>query len=227
MKMEQKEYKTYRQLLSKLRARGMVISKGSQGSRAMRILEQENYYNVINGYKALFLEREATDIVDEKYKEGTTFDEVYALYCFDRELRNIYLRYLLKIENSLKTVISHEFSSVYGHDNYLKLENFQSTASVDLADLNYIAKKNKLKLPEDMKRVQQISAEENAEAVTKLIGDIHQEIARQMNKHHQVVTHYMTQHGYIPLWVLVNVLTFGKITNFYLNMKNLKNSYTL
>ena len=35
-----------------------------------------------------------------------------------------------------------------------------------------------------------------------------------MSKHHQVVTHYMTEHGYIPLWVLVNVLTFGKIENF-------------
>lgn len=37
--------------------------------------------------------------------------------------------------------------------------------------------------------------------------------------YHQVVTHYMTHHGYIPLWVLVNVLTFGKITNFYFIMK--------
>ena len=217
--MEQKTYNTYRQLLRKLRSRGMVINKGSQGSRAMRILEEENYYNVINGYKSLFLEREATDTVDEKYKDGTTFDEVYALYCFDREVRNIYLKYLLKLENSLKTVISHEFSSIYGHDNYLKLENFQSTAFTDPADLSYVAKRNNLKLPMDLKRVQQISAEENAEAVTKLIGDIHQEIARQMNKHHQVVTHYMTQHGYIPLWVLVNVLTFGKITNFYLNFQ--------
>lgn len=218
--MEQKTYKTYRQLLNKLRSRGMVINKGSQGSRVMRILEQENYYNVINGYKALFLEREATATVDEKYKDGTTFDEEYALYCFDREVRNTYLKFLLKIENSLKTVISHEFSSIYGHDNYLKLANFQSTASTDPGDLNYIAKKNNLKLPGDLRRVQQISAEENAAAVTKLIGDIHQEIARQMNKHHQVVTHYMTQHGYIPLWVLVNVLTFGKITNFYLHMKS-------
>lgn len=217
--MEQKEYKTYRQLLSKLRARGMIINKGSQGSRVMRILEQENYYNVINGYKSLFLERESTELDDEQYKEGTTFDEVYALYCFDREVRNIYLKYLLKIENSLKTVISHEFSSKYGHDNYLTLSNFQSTAFTDMADLKHIAKKNNLELPKDMKRAQQISAEENVAAVTKLIGDIHQEIARQMNKHHQVVTHYMTQHGYIPLWVLVNVLTFGKITNFYLYMK--------
>ena len=40
-----------------------------------------------------------------------------------------------------------------------------------------------------------------------------------MSKHHQVVTHYMTEHGYIPLWVLVNVLTFGKIEYFFKNMK--------
>lgn len=40
-----------------------------------------------------------------------------------------------------------------------------------------------------------------------------------MSKHHQVVTLYMTEHGYIPLWVLVNLLTFGKIENFYKNMK--------
>lgn len=218
--MEKKEYKTYRQLVAKLRSRGMIIGKGSQGSRVMRVLEQENYYNVINGYKELFLERSAGETSDEVYKQGTTFDEVYALYCFDREVRAIYLKYLLKLENSLKTVISHEFSAIYGHDNYLKMENFQSTASTDQGELNYIAKKNKLQLPVDLQKVQKISAEENTEAVIKLIGDIHQELARQMSKHHQVVTHYMTDHGYIPLWVLVNVLTFGKMTNFYLHMKD-------
>lgn len=167
----------------------MVIGKGSQGSRVMRILERENYYNVINGYKELFLASKATPTADEVYKTGTTFDEVYALYQFDRELRNIYLKYLLRLENTFKTVIAHEFSAKYGHDNYLKIENFD------------------------------ISNERDISSSIKLIGDIQQEIARQMSKHHQVVTHYMTEHGYIPLWVLVNVLTFGKIENFYKNMK--------
>ena len=187
--MADKEYKSYRQQLNILRSRGMTIGKGSQGSRVMRILERENYYNVINGYKELFLESKAVDDVEETYKAGTTFDEVYALYNFDRELRNIYLKYLLKLENTFKTVIAHEFSAKYGHDNYLKIENFDN------------------------------SEEKNISSSIKLIGDIQQEIARQMSKHHQVVTHYMTEHGYIPLWVLVNVLTFGKIENFYKNMK--------
>lgn len=84
--MADKSYKSYRQQLNILRSRGMVIGKGSQGSRVMRILERENYYNVINGYKELFLDVKATPNTDETYKTGTTFNEVYALYNFDREL---------------------------------------------------------------------------------------------------------------------------------------------
>ncbi|MCD8036981.1 MAG: Abi family protein [Clostridiales bacterium] len=187
--MAEKVYKSYQEQLSILRSRGMVIDEGSQESRAMDILERENYYNVINGYKELFLEHTETSTSDEQYKAGTTFDEVYALYSFDRELRNIYLKYLLKIENRFKTVIAHEFSEKYGHDNYLKIDSFDTTD------------------------------EKSISSSIRLIGEIQQEIARQMGKHHQVVTHYMTEHGYIPLWVLVNVLTFGKIENFYKCMK--------
>lgn len=217
--MAEKEYKTYRQLLSILRSRGMVIEKGSSGSRVMRILERENYYNVINGYKSLFLLTPQTTQMDEKYKPGTTFNEVYSLYCFDRDLRNIYLKYLLKIENMFKTIISHEFSAKYGYDNYLKSENFQVSASIDTNHLKWIAKRRNFSYPKDLTEIKQASMEENISSVIKLIGDIQQEIARQLSKHHQVVTHYMTQHGYLPLWVLVDVLTFGKITNFYNNMK--------
>lgn len=216
--MADKEYKTYRQLLTILRSRGMVIGKGSQGSRVMRVLEKENYYNVINGYKDLFLDSTSTPAA-EKYKAGTTFDEVYGLYNFDREVRHIYLKYLLKVENAFKTVLAHEFSAQYGHDNYLKLENFYTGPSTDNNVLRRIANANRLDMHADLPQIQHLSAEENIGTIIKLMGDIQQEIARQMSKHHQVVTHYMSEYGYIPLWVLVNVLTFGKITNFYKAMK--------
>ena len=216
--MSGKEYKTYRQLITILRSRGMDIEKGFQGSRVMRILEKENYYNVINGYKDLFLDPGSASTV-EKYKTGTTFDEVYALYNFDREVRHIYLKYLLKVENSFKTVLAHEFSALYGHDNYLKLKNFYTGPSSDKNVLKKIANANHLDITVDLVQIQHLSSEENIGSVTKLIGDIQQEIARQMSKHHQVVTHYMSEYGYIPLWVLVNVLTFGKITTFYKLMK--------
>lgn len=128
MSKEHTASNAHRQQINILRSRGMTIEKDSQGSRVMHILERENYYNVINGYKELFLASKATATADEVYKAGTAFDEAYALYNFDRELRNIYLKYLLKLENTFKTVIAHKFSAKYGHDSYLKIKNYAKTS---------------------------------------------------------------------------------------------------
>ena len=65
-----KIFSTTNKQLRQLRARGMVISNGS---RAKRIIEMENYYNLINGYKGLFLDRSYTG-PDEAYLPGTSFE---------------------------------------------------------------------------------------------------------------------------------------------------------
>ena len=131
-----------------LRSRGLQIS----GSYEKQILERENYYNLINGYKSLFLEKTYQG-QGEKYRAGAMFREVYALFLFDRELRSLFLRYILEIENNVRSVIAHDFAKKYGHDNYLRINNFdKSHANLsDIADLisilqreiaNQIRKKN-------------------------------------------------------------------------------------
>ena len=45
-----KEYKTFNQQLTILRNRGLIVPTDG---KPKRFLEQENYYNVINGYKIL------------------------------------------------------------------------------------------------------------------------------------------------------------------------------
>lgn len=52
-----KPFRTHRQQLAILRGRGLTIDNGS---KAMRILELENYYGVINGYKDFFLQTDQT-----------------------------------------------------------------------------------------------------------------------------------------------------------------------
>ena len=119
-----KPFKTYRQQLKILRNRGLKIGNGS---RAIRILSSENYYSLINGYKDLFLETDKSGkpISPEKYKSGSTFEEIYQLYCFDRDLRNVLIEYLLKFEKSIKTKIAYRFSEKYGQPNtYLQMSNF-------------------------------------------------------------------------------------------------------
>ena len=121
-----KEYKTFNQQLSILRNRGLIVP--TDGS-PKRFLEKENYYNVINGYKDVFLmkDSEGNVVNPEKYLPNTHFNELKALFLFDRELRMLFLKYILIFENSFKTVISHEFSRKYKKPNsFLEIENFVS-----------------------------------------------------------------------------------------------------
>ncbi len=119
-----KEHKTFNQQLTILRNRGVVVPTNG---KPKRFLEQENYYNVINGYKDLFLVKGSNNlpVEPELYQEGTHFNELKALFLFDRELRILLLKYLLIFENSIKTTVAYEFSKKYSRKNaYLDIANF-------------------------------------------------------------------------------------------------------
>ena len=119
-----KEHKTFNQQLTILRNRGVVVPTNG---KPKRFLEQENYYNVINGYKDLFLVkgRNNQPVEPEIYQKGTHFNELKALFLFDRELRILLLKYLLIFENSIKTTVAYEFSKKYPRKNaYLDIANF-------------------------------------------------------------------------------------------------------
>ncbi len=119
-----KKYKTFNQQLVILRKRGLIVPKDG---RPKRFLEQENYYNVINGYKDLFLQKDYSGnlLEPEIYLQNAHFNELKALFIFDRELRILFLKYILIFENSFKTVISHEFSKKHPKPNsYLEIKNY-------------------------------------------------------------------------------------------------------
>lgn len=175
--------------LRTLQNRGLTISNGK---RAKHIIEMENYYNLINGYKSLFLDKTYTG-EDEKYLPGTKFEEIYALYLFDRELRNLFIRYILEIENNIKSVLAHDFSGKYGHDNYMKISNFDTS----------------------VKKWEKKTTAQKVGEVSELISRLQHEISRQLSKNNAMISHYMLEYGYVPLWVLVNTLTLGTISTFY------------
>lgn len=119
-----KEYKTFNQQLKILRQRGLQVPTDG---KPKKFLEQENYYNVINGYKDLFLQKDenGNPITPERYLDDTHFDELKFLFLFDRQLRILFLKYILIFENSFKTVLSHEFSRNYKKPNsYLEIKNY-------------------------------------------------------------------------------------------------------
>lgn len=189
--MLEKIFKTYSEQLEILKNRNMIIS---DENKAIEILKKENYYSLINGYKDLFVDIPAPN---EKYKNGTDFFEIHALYTFDRNLRNMLISKILIFENHFKTSISYQFSKKYTHSNYLKLENFE----------NINTYKTNGKLERD-----------NLKDISSLIANISSEISKQIRKK-DFISHYIDNHGYIPLWVVVNILTFGTMVKFYKLMK--------
>lgn len=118
--MDEKFFRDTRTQLGILKSRGITIKNKRF---AKQLLRNVNYYNLINGYKEPFLQRKTPY---EQYIAGTTLDEIYALYDFDRKLRILTLEYILEIEKQAKSLISYCFSKVHGHKNYLKLENFDT-----------------------------------------------------------------------------------------------------
>ena len=180
--MSEKPFKTYDELIDILRSRGISITTPEEKKYAITVLSQEGYYNLINGYSKLFW-----DTSTNSYKEGVTLHEIHALYQFDRVLRDIFFRYILRIETHVKNLIAHSFSEKYGHNNYLLYANFNT---------NFRDAKSK---------------------ITALIAEIQRQISGRTND--PSISHYLNTYGYIPLWVLNNILTFGTISKFYSLMK--------
>ena len=55
--------------------------------------------------------------------------------------------------------------------------------------------------------------------IEKFIKDIQLEIKYQYKNSNEMIVHYLDNYKYIPLWVLVRILSFGKISKFYSLMK--------
>ena len=175
--MNKKEFKTLDEQLGIFKSKGLTINDEEE---ARDILLKENYF-FINGYRRVLM----VSSKEKKFVKGATFDELYAIFMFDRELRNILFKNLLIIENNIKSIISYKLSVKYGYKekNYLKESNFTTD--------------NK-----DKRRV--------SDVINKMKRQI-----RVNSQNHSATLHYITNYGYIPLWVLVKVLSFGLINELY------------
>ncbi|MBQ9011701.1 MAG: Abi family protein [Bacilli bacterium] len=170
-----KIFKTIDEQITILRHKGLTID---DPEKTKNILLRENYF-FISGYRHLFTSQK------DKFLEGTTFEELYATFIFDRKLRNIFFKNILIVENNIKSIISYQLSKKYGFrdKDYLNPQNFQE---------------DKL--------------------ASRQVKDVLNKVKRQVSvngRQHTATMHYIDNYGYIPMWVLVKVLSFGIMSEFY------------
>ena len=105
--LRKKPFLDYEHQILLLEKKGLIIQ---DKERVIEILTKTSYYGLINGYKAMF-----KDPNTNKYKEGTSFEDIYALYLFDEQLREVILKYILIFEKAIKSSLSYHFSALYGN----------------------------------------------------------------------------------------------------------------
>lgn len=170
--MKKKEYKSNEELIEHLISNGVIIKNKE---KALNNIEKYTYYSIVNTYKEVFKN-------DGKYYSNVTFEEIYSLYDFDKNLKSIFLKYTLEIEQFVKSLISNVVSEKYGIEDYLKYSCFDQNA--------------------------------NKDSIDKMIMSINEEIDKNCGKH-AAISHYKNTYGFIPLFVLVKIMTMGQISRYY------------
>ena len=132
-----KEFKTIEEQMEILRSRGLLIPDEDQ---AGEFLLHNNYYR-ISGY-SLTLRK------NDRFSEGTTFQNIIDIYNFDHQLRHILLTYIETIEVSFKSVYAYEFTKIYGPAGYLNGSNFTNAGQYS-STLKKTEKQKQLRLPHE------------------------------------------------------------------------------
>ena len=116
-----REFKTIDEQIEILKSKGL---KFKNENIAKQILLRENYYYLTEEYENVFMDLKKSTKNKDVYMPETYFEELYAIYDLDRELRNLIFDYINLIETHVKSYVSYVFSKKYGAENYLKRENF-------------------------------------------------------------------------------------------------------
>ena len=127
---------------------------------------------------------------DRMFLNNTNFREIYALFNFDRQIRSIIFKNLLIIENNLKSIFSYQLSRKYGY-----------------REKDYLNPKNFT----------------NLSSKSKQVNDLLKKMKRQIRVNggqHSATMHYISNYGYIPLWIVVKVLSFGIISEMFTILKS-------
>lgn len=173
---QQKIFSTFSEQIEWLQEEKHLII--SDKAYAEDILKRIGYFPLMGGYKHLF-----RIPLTKKYKDGTTFEEIVALYEFDSELRELFFKYLLQIERHLRSLMSYYFCEKYGEAQsaYLDINNFCNTRRT-------------------------------YKTVSRLIATLQRAMT---TTDYVYINYYRNTYGNIPLWVLINVLTFGNLSKMY------------
>jgi abortive infection bacteriophage resistance protein len=101
-----KPFLPYAAQLALLKSRGM---KFADENKALHLLENISYHRFSGYWYPLLADKQ-----NHIFKSDATFEKAFSLYCFDRELRQLMISELEKIEVAVRTKMAYLLSTAHG-----------------------------------------------------------------------------------------------------------------
>ncbi|MGC7930556.1 Abi family protein [Lysinibacillus sp. VIII_CA] len=170
--------------VKKLIDRGLIIESLEE---TKRILLKTTYYDVINGYKDIFLVEKSNDDEEDKFLPNTKFNDLLILYKLDKNIRNFIFNSVLEVECNFYSALSYCISEKYGekYEVYLNKDNYKAG------------------------KIQAYNKKSERE---NLLWKINKKIR---DAEEQPLKYYIKKYGNVPPWILVKSLTFGELLVLY------------
>lgn len=102
-----KPFLTYEQQLEKLAFEKRLVI--DDPVKATALLKDIGYFSLVGGYKTPFI-----NPMTRIYLNGTTIEDIYALYSFDSDLRELAFKYICIVERKIRQLISYSFCKAHG-----------------------------------------------------------------------------------------------------------------
>ncbi len=188
------EWKSYADQLQILKDRGLQVA---DDARAQTDLERIGYY-CLSGYWYPFRKLKAQPVGlsfrEDQFIAGSQFDDAVALYVFDKNLRLMALDALERIERAIRVDVAHllgERDCFAQHEPSLFHGNFSRRI------ISYGFHRGKTEHQVWLER--------------------YDNLVRQ-NRRQPFVTHNLTKHQKLPIWVAIEILDFGALSRLFAGM---------
>lgn len=178
---ESKPYLSCKEQIILLKDRGLIID---DEKFALMQLETISYYSLINAYSHFFKQKN-----NEFFVNGTHFRDLFHCYQNDMRLKNLYFKYLILIEQSLKNNVAAVVAKNFGVNE----PKTKSKNNPKLFDRKYSYLDTYYYDPHKSKR-----------------AGVLDDISKSLNWNKvESINHYKKKHNHVPPWIIILPHNFG------------------
>ncbi|MFH7281247.1 Abi family protein [Weissella confusa] len=193
-----KPFKSINDQIEILESRNLIIANHESAKNA---LVRYGYYEVVNGYKDLFM---VSNDDPDGFIPGTTFEHLESLYQLDRSVRYGVVEALETLEANIRQAVA-----------YVVAENISEDQRVYIDRNKYnTGKKYQKRYNGRMHDVW-------------LIDDLVFKMNKISESDSQPIKHYRTKYGNVPPWILVKEMPFGTLIWFFQLLKKAEKTKVL